>query len=165
MTNYQFLFLPQRQLTCNIILSLLLLLSLLFISGCAQPGVKQPSRDASELSEIQQLADEAYLKDDLQNAAKLYEQLVTEMPEVALNWYRLANLYTRLNRPYTAINFYQEAIARDPALSEAWFNLSIVQLKQAAFSLNQMLETIDKNDPLYAEAERLLDEIKSMMSE
>ena len=163
--TYKYIFPSQHALIGNGILFAALLLSLLSVSACKQADVQPSSQDATELRDIQQRADEAYQADDIQTATKLYEKLVIDMPDVALNWYRLANLYTRQNRPYTAINLYQEAISRDPALSEAWFNLSIVQLKQAAFSLNQMLENIDKNDPLYAEAARLLDEIKSMMTE
>ena len=94
-----------------------------------------------------------------------YSILVKEIPVEALFWFRLANVYVRTNRPDAAITLYREAVIRDPKFSKAWYNLGIIQLKQTAFSLNEMLIYTDRTDPLYSKAATMLEEIKDIIKE
>ncbi len=142
------------------------LLLLTNLSGCNMTGLKD-TEDAPEIDllELRDEADSAYLNDDLKTSEENYTILVKEMPEEALHWYRLANIYVRTNRPDAAINLYREAVIRDPEFSKAWYNLGIVQLKQTVFSLNEMLIYTDRNDPLYSKAATILEEIKDIIRE
>jgi len=142
------------------------LLLLTNLSGCNMTGLKD-TEDAPEIDllALRDEADSAYLNDDLKTSEENYTILVKEMPEEALHWYRLANIYVRTNRPNAAINLYREAVIRDPEFSKAWYNLGIVQLKQTVFSLNEMLIYTDRNDPLYSKAATILEEIKDIIRE
>ena len=142
------------------------LLLLTNLSGCNMIGLKD-TEDAPEIDllALRDEADSAYLNDDLKTSEENYTILVKEMPEEALHWYRLANIYVRTNRPDAAINLYREAVIRDPDFSKAWYNLGIVQLKQTVFSLNEMLIYTDRNDPLYSKAATILEEIKDIIRE
>ncbi len=142
------------------------LLLLTNLSGCNMIGLKD-TEDAPEIDllALRDEADSAYLNDDLKTSEENYTILVKEMPEEALHWYRLANIYVRTNRPEAAINLYREAVIRDPEFSKAWYNLGIVQLKQTVFSLNEMLIYTDRNDPLYSKAATILEEIKDIIRE
>lgn len=140
---------------------------LLNISACNLSGVKedQEALPEKDLLELQKQADEAYNNDDLVTSEKDYQILIKELPNIAQNWFRLGNIYVRTNRPNAAINLYREAVLRDPTYAKAWFNMSIVQLKQTAYSLNEMLLYTDKSDPMYAKAETLLEGIKSIIEQ
>ena len=136
------------------------------LSGCNTAGIKETDGAAKiDLLVLREEADSAYLNDDLATSEQHYETLDREIPEEALHWYRLANIYVRTNRPYAAINLYREAVIRDPKFSKAWYNMGIVQLKQTAFSLNEMLVYTDRNDPLYSKAATMLEEIKAIIKE
>ncbi len=145
----------------------LLLVSLLFLCACNQLGVKKDTEEKQpqqDLFAIQNIADSAYENDDLVTAERNYEILIKASPENAKHWFRLGNIYVRTNRPVAAINLYREAVLRDPTFSKAWFNLSVVQLKQTAYSLNEMLIYVDRDDPMYTRASTLLEGIKEIIN-
>jgi len=141
-----------------------IIITLLFtLAGCVTQQVeKSPKID---LLELQAEADTAYINDDLVTSERDYEILVQEMPAIALHWFRLGNIYVRTNRPDAAINLYREAVLRNPKYSKAWYNLGIVQLKQTAYSLNEMLLYTDINDPLYNKAKDMLDGIQNIIKQ
>jgi tetratricopeptide (TPR) repeat protein len=145
-----------------------LLITLLFnLTACNLYGIKEEDGESSktDLLELQKQADAAYLNDDLVTSERDYEILVQEMPTIALHWFRLGNIYVRTNRPDAAINLYREAVLRNPKYSKAWYNLGIVQLKQTAYSLNEMLLYTDINDPLYNKAKDMLDGIQNIIKQ
>jgi tetratricopeptide (TPR) repeat protein len=152
------------------ITSLLIILFTLNLSGCNQVGVKSEDTTPSattetdlDLREIKLRADTAYENDDLETSAKDYEILIKEMPQEASHWFRLANIYVRTNRPQLAIQLYREAVIRDPEFSKAWYNLSIIQLKQTAYSLTEMLAYTKEDDPLHIKAKSMLEDIESII--
>ena len=139
---------------------------LLSLAGYNQLGIKDTEEETKpDLFELQKQADQAYLNDDYTAAERDYEILIKELPEIALHWFRLGNIYVRTNRPAAAISLYREAVLRDPTYAKAWYNMSIVQLKQTAYSLNEMLLYTDKNDPMYSKARTLLDGIESTVKQ
>jgi len=145
-----------------------IIITLLFdITACNLSGIKGGNEEAPEtdLLELQKQADTAYLNDDLVASEKGYEILIKELPAIALHWFRLGNIYVRTNRPDAAINLYREAVLRNPKYSKAWYNLGIVQLKQTAYSLNEMLLYTDINDPLYNKAKDMLDGIQTIIKQ
>lgn len=116
-----------------------------------------------DLRGISHRADLAYQNNDLESSEKDYALLIQHLPEEPSHWFRLANIYVRTNRPQAAIDLYREAIIRDPKFSKAWYNLSIVQLKQTAYSLGEMLAYTDENDPLHKRARDLLEGIEAII--
>lgn len=153
----------------NLLVSLkrLIIITLfLCLSACNQISVKDEDKKVKpDLFELQKQAEQAYLNDDYTTAERDYEILIKEVPEIASHWFRLGNIYVRTNRPAAAINLYREAVLRDPTYAKAWYNMSIVQLKQTAYSLNEMLLYTDKSDPMYDKAVELLDGIKAIVEQ
>ncbi len=139
------------------------------LAACNMTGLKPEGQvdkpSDIDLLELRNRADKAYFDDDLVSSGEDYEILVKEMPEEALHWYRLANIYVRTKRPQAAINLYREAVIRNPKYTKAWYNLSVVQLKQTAYSLNEMLLYADETDPLYGKAKIMLDDIKNIIKQ
>ncbi|GJM05196.1 MAG: hypothetical protein DHS20C09_11870 [marine bacterium B5-7] len=139
---------------------------LLNLVACTLTNTKNTEDEPKpDLIEILEQANIAYENDDLVTSEKNYEILIRELPEEAEYWFRLANIYVRTNRPYDAMSLYHEAVLRDPQFAKAWYNLGIVQLKQTAFSLNEMLIYTDKQDPLYSKAATMLEQIKAIVEE
>lgn len=136
----------------------------LILAACGQTGIKT-APEKPDLLELRQQAEASYANDDMAASERDYEILVQELPEIAEHWFRLANIYVRTNRPAAALNLYREAVLRDPSYAKAWFNMSIVQLKQTAYSLTEMLLYTDKNDPLYSQARDLLEGIQSLIEQ
>lgn len=147
--------------------TLIAILVIINFSACNMSAVKEDSEETPkiDLLELKKETDAAYINDDLVTSEKGYQILVNEMPIVAENWYKLANIYVRTNRPAAAINLYREAVIRDPKYSKAWYNLGIVQLKQTAYSLSEMLQYTDINDPLYDKAKKILEGIQTIIKE
>ena len=139
---------------------------ILGLAGCT-PFLPKPDMGAANApgpgSALIKRADTAYRNDDLKGAAAAYNILIKSRPAEALYRYRLANIYARGKRPEQAIALYREALDRNPAFAAAWYNLSIARLKQTAQSLSEMLQNIDKDDPLYKRAEAMLRGIEALI--
>ena len=149
-------------------LRFLITITLLFnLTACNLSGIKQETEKSPEIDlfELKKQAETAYLNDDLVASEKDYQILVKELPAIAIHWFRLGNIYVRTNRPDAAISLYREAVIRDPTYAKAWYNLSVVQLKQTAYSLNEMLIYTNENDPLYNKAKGMLDRIYAIIKQ
>ena len=142
---------------------LLFILASLLILGACNPLTVKEETAKPDLIELEKEADAAYLAGDMETSERHYQVLVAELPEIAEHWFRLANVYVRTNRPVAAINLYREAVLRQPDYAKAWFNLSIVQLKQTAYSLTEMLRYVDVDDPLHKRAYEMLEGIQSVI--
>ncbi len=141
-----------------------ILVVFLVLAACTPGNTKNTKENPNlDLIEVLEQANFAYENNDLVTSEKNYEILIKELPEEAEYWFRLGNIYVRTNRPQAAMNLYREAVLRDPQFAKAWYNMSIVQLKQTAFSLNEMLIYTDKQDPLYSKAATMLEQIKSIV--
>ena len=158
------------RLFLNLLLSISLISSL---AGCnvitTKPDANTNETDTRteevDLISLRQQADTAYSNNELNTSAVLYEKLIRRVPEEPEHWFRLANIYVRTNRPQEAIDLYREALVRDPKFSKAWYNLSIVQLKQTAYNLNEMLIYTNEDDALYEKAKNLLDGIQEIIQQ
>jgi cytochrome c-type biogenesis protein CcmH/NrfG len=135
-------------------------------TGLDQLTKKEPSTpEKQDLFEVQRLADEAYRKDDLAEGEKHYKTLVKEVPGEPLNWFRLGNIYARTQRPDAAVAAYREALIRDPQLTKAWYNMGVVQLKQAAHSFTQLQIYSEKDRPLYEQSQKVVQGILGVLHE
>lgn len=150
--------LPQR-----IFLSLLLCG---LLSACNTLQKKEKDENPNvDLLEVEKLASEAYEREDYVVSEEHYSTLVREVPMEILPWFRLGNIYARSNRYDAAVLAYREVLIRDQTYANAWFNLAIVQLKQAASSFNEMQIYTDPSHPLHKKSketfEGILELIKS----
>ena len=137
---------------------------LLLLTGCtALQPMTQQQQPAQDLFETERLASTAYEKSDWLESEKHYKLLVEKAPDQAQYWLRLGNIYARTNRPDMAVVAYREALVRDPKLTNAWFNMGIIQLKQAAYSFNEMQLHIEPDDPVSAESKKLLEGILALI--
>ena len=118
---------------------------------------------AADLFEVKRLADEAYQRGDMVESEKEYAILVKALPEEAEHWFRLANVYYRTQRPDAAISAYREAVIRDPKYAKAWYNMGVVQLREAINSLGEMQTYSDPEDPMSRKGKYLLDGIIDLL--
>ncbi len=125
-------------------------LFLSIISACATDSRR------GELIQLHTQARDAYVQKDWQSAGKYYLEITRQVPTDVDAWYRLGNIYARLNQPADAVLVYREALVRERTHSRAWYNLSIMHLRQSAATLIEMQQQIRKQDPLYDVSEKML---------
>lgn len=120
-------------------------LALALLSACASA----PDRQLASAVDLQQRADQAYAAGDMPAALAAYQQLAESMPDNADDWFRLANVYVRLQQPEQAVAAYQHVLQRNPSHAKAWYNLGIVRLRQAEAAFVQGARTAGGNDMLH----------------
>jgi len=132
--------------------------------GCNNQLLKE-TEAKPDAFDLKRMAEQAYDDQDWLNSEKYYTQLVKNIPEDAENWFRLGNVYARTQRPDAAVISYREAVLRDPEMSKAWFNMGILQLKQAASSFDQLQRFVQSADPLYASGRRIFNGILDLIKD
>jgi cytochrome c-type biogenesis protein CcmH/NrfG len=140
-----------------------IVLLLLLLAACTTQPVVQEQATAQDLFEIEKLAAAAYEGSNWLEGEKHYLVLVEKDPEQSLYWLRLGNIYARTNRPDAAVMAYREALIRDPELTNAWYNMGIIQLKQAAYSFNEMQLYVNPDDPVTSQSQKLLEGILGLI--
>ncbi len=107
---------------------------------------------AVDIKVIRERAQQSYTAGDWAAAETHYVALVREIPQEADHWFKLGNIYARTDRPDLAVASYREALVREPELAKAWFNMGIVQLRQAANSFHKMEVHVTGDDPTRRQA-------------
>ncbi len=134
------------------------------LSACLDANLKKDGgRTEFDFIETDKLAEAAYQSNDWVESEKHYAVLVQEVPQRALYWFRLGNVYARTNRPDAAIIAYREAVLRDPEMTKGWFNMGVLQLKQAANSFNELRLYGDRSSPLHSRGNDIFVGILDMM--
>jgi tetratricopeptide (TPR) repeat protein len=113
------------------------------------------SKDTSgseDLLAVRNEAERLYRAKDYAKALPVYERLVSRVPKDALSWFQLGNTQARLQQNDQAIKSYEKAVQFDPALSKAWHNMGLLQLRQSANSFTQMAQLTREGDPLAGRA-------------
>src|SRR5438128_2374485 len=103
----------------------------------------------NDLMVLQAAATKAYAEGDLPAAEKLFKALTERVPEEGEFWFRLGNVYARLQRPEEAVAAYKEALLRQNVKFKSWHNMGVVYLRQAANAFTQMLTEMTPEDPLF----------------
>lgn len=135
-----------------------------FLSSCELGQLKKDDDQLKiDILETEKLAAQAYEREDLIESEKYYTVLVREVPQEILPWFRLGNIYARTKRPEVAITAYKEALIRDPKYANAWYNMAIVQLKQAASSFNEMQIYTDPSHPLHKRSKEAFEGILELI--
>lgn len=127
------------------------------LAGCQRAPPRAPANapakaDSFDLETTQERAQAAYGAGDWAAAEPHYVALARAMPQDAELWFRLGNVYARTDKPDLAIAAYRETLVRKPDLGKAWFNMGVVQLRQAANSFNQIGAHVPPGDPSRAQA-------------
>ncbi len=146
----------QRGLLCALLLALV---------GCASMSPKPEGRSADNIKATAARAEESYEKADWATAATAYGVLVEELPQDTQLWFRYANALARSDQPERAVTAYREVLARDAHYAKAWFNMGIVQLRQAANSFSRIDGNISAADPLRAQSEQVHDAILRILND
>ncbi len=140
-----------------------LLLFLLATTACTLQQSTRKDEPDVDIFEIERLAIAAYDIGDMLESEKYYTILVQKIPKETLHWFRLGNIYARTNRPDAAVFAYRESLIRDPKLVKSWYNMGIVQLKQAAHSFNELQINTDSEHPLHEQGEKVFDGILGLI--
>lgn len=122
------------------------LVALAMLSAC-QMSPPSKAAPAAVAADTRAAAERAYGAGEWPLAETHYRAWVATVPDDAEAWFRLGNIYARTARPDAAVSAYREALARDGTLGKAWFNMGIVQLRQAAESLHAMQAVLPPGDP------------------
>ena len=138
---------------------------LLLLVACGSTAPKAGGRSADDLQAIAARAEQSYANAEWAAAADAYALLVKDMPQDTNLWFRYANALARSEQPDKAVSAYAEVLARDARFSKAWFNMGIVQLRQAANSFSRMNATIGADDPLRAQGEQVYGGIMNLLGD
>ncbi len=146
------------------------LLLVVAMTGCQRTPERPvasvaPDGAAIDIKATEALASERYAAGDWAAAEVQYVALAREIPQQADYWFRLGNIYARTDRPDPAVSAYREALVRDPQLSKAWFNMGVVQLRQAANSFHKMEVHVPAGDPSRVQAEVAYAAILAILNE
>ncbi|MGB1882606.1 MAG: tetratricopeptide repeat protein [Gammaproteobacteria bacterium] len=151
----------------NAVLRVMVVLLTISVVGCSgSPRQHQQLSDdtlAVDFGKIKGDAEQAYKDGDWAVAVKHYQTLVRETPQDAVYWFRLGNAYARTKQPDRAISAYREALVRDADNAKAWFNMGVVQLRQAANSFLKMEIHVDESDPYAAQGKAAYDTIMDLL--
>ncbi|MBK8960454.1 MAG: tetratricopeptide repeat protein [Proteobacteria bacterium] len=133
----------------------LLLAASVGLAACSSTPHKFGGRSADDVKATAARAEQSYANSEWAAAADAYGVLVEEMPQDTHLWFRYANALARSDQPDKAVTAYREVLVRDAHYSKAWFNMGIVQLRQAANSFSRMGSNISADDPLRAQGEQV----------
>jgi cytochrome c-type biogenesis protein CcmH/NrfG len=122
---------------------------LVSLLGCEQAPTKSDADQPADLTEVSELAAQAYNAKNWSESEQQYATLTRKAPGESEPWFKLGNIYARTMRPQLAVKSYREALIRDPQHVKAWHNMGIVELRQAASSFEQLELLLDPDDALY----------------
>ncbi|MFT5032288.1 MAG: tetratricopeptide (TPR) repeat protein [Bermanella sp.] len=122
---------------------------IVMLQGCAGTTLEQFDKSL----ELERHANSFYVRGEYLQAHVLYQELVTESPNMAEYWFRLGNCNVHLNRPSQAMEAYREAIVREPSYSKAWYNLAMLQAKAVGHTVAEMSQNVPADDPSLADVQ------------
>jgi cytochrome c-type biogenesis protein CcmH/NrfG len=119
------------------------LLLLLALAGCASSSARH---DPAPVLTLERQAAEAYDQGDLAQALVRYRELLRELPDDDGVWFRLGNVYARLDQPQDAIEAYRHVLQHDGGNAKAWHNMGVMLMRQAQAALARSAQAAD-HDP------------------
>lgn len=139
------------------------LLLALLAAGCASTGRSEAVPGPEQVATARAAGERAYAAGDWADAEPHYRTLVQAVPQDAALWFRLGNVYARLDRPDAAVAAYREALVRDGDLAKAWFNMGVVQLRQAANSFLKLGAHVHPSDPVARQGSEAYEAIMAIL--
>lgn len=140
----------------------LLLMGLAFalLAGCQMMRGDSALPQRSDLFQLSNEAQLAYEAGEDAQAEKLYMALARQTPGDPEIWFRLGNLYARSHRPDAAADAYQRVLSINGNEPRAWYNLSIVRLRQGWAALIQANNFSASGDVINQESEKMIDHLE-----
>lgn len=132
------------------------------LAACGGQTNTQPEEEVN-LIELQREAIEAYERRDWVAAERHYTQLVQKAPKDAETWFRLGNIFARVNQVDNAVRAYREALIRNPDNARAWNNMGVVQLRQAANTFRELYNNSELDNPLNERAGELFKALTELL--
>lgn len=118
----------------------------LCLSACA--SVPDPaSTSGGDLRQRMERADLALREARLIDAEILYRDLTRTHPNLPDVWLRLGNIYVRQGQLEAADRAYRDGMRHAGDDGRLWFNLAVVQLRQAAETLELASEVLPTDSP------------------
>ena len=90
--------------------------------------------------------------------------MTQKAPEEAEPWFKLGNIYARTLRIELAIQFYREALVRDPRNVKAWHNMAVVQLRQAGKSFGEVELLVEPDNELHKKSVKIQESINALVN-
>lgn len=131
--------------------------------ACTSPAKKPDQLPVEDINATTTRAEQSYANADWRTAAEAYGVLVAARSEDVDLWFRYANALARSEQPERAVTAYREVLRRDQHYAKAWFNMGIVQLRDAADSFAQMNAQVGSQDPLRVQSEQLQRDITAIL--
>ncbi|MBW8183145.1 tetratricopeptide repeat protein [Shewanella nanhaiensis] len=143
----------------------LLMLGLIHLFGCASSTQEKQPEGNQQIMVLQSEAEQAYKMARLDQAESLYLQVLTSVPNYAPGWFRLGNIYTRTGRQDAAVSAYMRCLELEPSNQKAWYNMSLVRIKQSTQVLSSASRQGNPNTPVGRQIKALLHALNSIQSE
>ena len=130
-----------------------LLFSCLLISSCSttQSVTGGKSKKVESVFSPDQLLErgvKSYFEGNYTLAEKDLLTVTRLVPNDAMAWFRLGNLYSRQQQLDEAAAAYQQALVRQSNLFKAWHNLGVVQMRLAQRHFLQLQDRAPNDSPL-----------------
>lgn len=135
------------------------------LCGCQSMSGTAGAPAATDVALARAAGERAYAAGDWRGAEPHYRALVTATPQDAELWFKLGNIYARVEQPDAAIAAYREALVRDADLAKAWFNMGVVQLRQAANSFLNVKVHATAGDPAVAQGTAAYDAVMAILGQ
>ncbi len=130
---------------------LALSLALLALAGCI------PSYGTSRhLLSLNKRAAQAYRSGQAALALRLYRRILRRDRNDPVLWTRVGNLEAFLNHPTAAVRAYHTAVSLDRNMTEAWYNMGLVEMRQAWASFIAAYATLPAGNPLRKKLARIV---------
>ncbi|WP_228290791.1 tetratricopeptide repeat protein [Shewanella cyperi] len=142
----------------------LLTLAGLALMLCACSSTPATSDGNQEIVALQAQAEHAYKLAKLDQAESQYLEVLALVPNYAPGWFRLGNIYTRTGRHDAAIAAYQRCVELEPENQKAWYNMSLVRLKQSTQILEAIESRGDKDSAIGRQISALLQVLNGLQS-
>ena len=149
----------------RLIIISLLMASLINLSGCVSSHQEKNPQGNQQIMTLQAEAEQAYKMARLDQAESLYLQVLTSVPNYAPGWFRLGNIYTRTGRHNAAVAAYMRCLELEPANQKAWYNMSLVRIKQSTQVLTSANKQGDQNSPVGRQIQALLHALNTIQSQ
>jgi tetratricopeptide (TPR) repeat protein len=136
------------------LISVSVLSAALSLGACSTPTVF-----GGDVFDLNRKAALAYESGEDAKAEALYQGLSRAAPNDAEIWLRLGNLYARSDKADDAADAYQHALLLNPNDQRAWYNLGVIRQRQAHAAFIQANQFSDKDDPIHARTEALIEKL------
>jgi len=108
-------------------------------------------------------AESAYRQAKWQEAAELYQRVLTEFPEDPYLWFRLGNSLTQQGDYDRAIDAFETSLQQDARQGKSWFNLSTAHLLGAQLATLKAWQAMEPTDPTRQAAQARLDSVTQLL--